>query len=54
MQEVQDLHSAVADMVERIEGYETGMRDYVGAVSQGQEAERSRLAQELHDGPCRI
>ena len=51
VQEVQDLHSAVADMVERIEGYETGMHDYLGAVSQGQEAERSRLAQELHDGP---
>jgi two-component system sensor histidine kinase DegS len=27
------------------------MRDYLGAVTQGQEAERARLARELHDGP---
>ena len=51
VQEVQDLHSAVADMVERIRAYEASIRDYLGAVAHGQEAERSRLAQELHDGP---
>jgi two-component system sensor histidine kinase DegS len=38
-------------MVDRIEGYEVGMRDYLGAVTQGQEAERARVARELHDGP---
>jgi two-component system sensor histidine kinase DegS len=27
------------------------MRDYLSAVTQGQEAERARLARELHDGP---
>jgi len=51
VQEVQDLHRALAEMVERIRGYEASMRDYLGAVTQGQEAERARLAQELHDGP---
>jgi signal transduction histidine kinase len=51
VQEVQDLHLALAEMVERIQGYEAGMQDYLGAVTQGQEAERARLAQELHDGP---
>ncbi len=51
VQEVQDLHRALAEMVARIRGYEVGMRDYLGAVSRGQEAERARLARELHDGP---
>jgi len=51
VQEVQDLHRALAEMVERLRGYEAGIRDYLGAVSRGQEAERARLARELHDGP---
>jgi signal transduction histidine kinase len=51
VQEVQDLRHALADMVERIRGYEAGVRDYLSAVTQGQEAERTRLARELHDGP---
>ena len=51
VQEVRDLHRALAEMVERIRGYQAGMRDYLGAVTRGQEAERARLARELHDGP---
>jgi signal transduction histidine kinase len=51
VQEVQDLHRALAEMVERIRGYQAGMRDYLGAVTRGQETERARLARELHDGP---
>jgi len=51
VQEVRDLHQALAEMVERIRGYQASMRDYLGAVTQGQEAERARLARELHDGP---
>ncbi|MGC9396717.1 MAG: ATP-binding protein [Anaerolineae bacterium] len=51
VQEVQDLHLALAEMVERIQGYEVGMQDYLGAMTEGQETERARLAQELHDGP---
>jgi len=51
VQEIHDLRLALAEMVERIQGYEAGMQDYLGAVTRGQEAERARLAQELHDGP---
>jgi signal transduction histidine kinase len=50
VQEVRDLHQALAQMVERIRGYQAGMQDYLGAVTRAQEAERARLAQELHDG----
>ena len=38
-------------MVQRIRGYEGGVRDYLNAMTQGQEIERARLARELHDGP---
>jgi signal transduction histidine kinase len=51
VQEVRDLHHALTQMVDRIRGYQSGIRDYLSAVTQGQEAERSRLARELHDGP---
>ncbi len=51
VQEVQDLHRALTDMAERIESYQTGMRDYLTAMTEGQETERARLARELHDGP---
>jgi signal transduction histidine kinase len=51
VQEIRDLRQALADMVARIRGYQAGMRDYLSAVTRGQEAERSRLARELHDGP---
>ncbi len=51
VQEIQDLHRALAEMVDRLRGYEAGIRDYLGAVTGGQETERARLARELHDGP---
>jgi len=51
VQEIRDLYQAVAQMVDRIRGYEVGVRDYLAAVTRGQEAERARLARELHDGP---
>ena len=51
VQELRDLQQALAEMVERIRGYEAGIRDYLGAVTEGQEVERTRLARELHDGP---
>lgn len=51
VQEIQDLQQALVDMAERIQGYEAGMRDQLAAMTQGQEAERARLARELHDGP---
>lgn len=51
VQEVQDLHVALTEMAQRIESHQTGMRDYLTAITEGQEAERARLARELHDGP---
>lgn len=49
--EIQELRKALHAMVERIEGYEAGIRDYLEALTEGQESERARLAHELHDGP---
>ena len=49
--EIRDLHQTLHEMVERIESYEAGVRDYLEAVTKGQEAERARLAREIHDGP---
>ncbi|MGC9398784.1 MAG: ATP-binding protein [Anaerolineae bacterium] len=49
--EIRELHKTLHEMVERIESYEAGVRDYLEAVTQGQEAERARLAREIHDGP---
>ncbi len=49
--ELEYLHEALAEMVERLEGYQAGVIDYLDAVTKGQEAERARLARELHDGP---
>jgi signal transduction histidine kinase len=37
-------------MVERLESYQTGLLDYLDAVTKGQEEERARLAREIHDG----
>ena len=48
--EIRDLHRILSDMVERLEGYQAGVLDYLNAVTKGQEEERSRLARELHDG----
>jgi signal transduction histidine kinase len=49
VQEMDDLRATLAQMAERIRAYQTGMRDYLSAVTQAQEAERARLAHELHD-----
>jgi signal transduction histidine kinase len=49
--EIEELHGALSDMVHRLESYQTGVLDYLDAVTQGQEAERAHLARELHDGP---
>jgi signal transduction histidine kinase len=49
VQEVDELRATLAQMAERIRAYQTGMRDYLSAVTQAQEAERDRLAHELHD-----
>jgi len=49
VQEIDDLRATLAQMAERIRAYQSGMRDYLSAITQGQEEERGRLAHELHD-----
>lgn len=49
VQEIDDLRITLVQMADRIRSYQTGMRDYLSAVTQAQEEERSRLAHELHD-----
>ena len=49
VQEIEDLRATLAQMAERIRSYQSGMRDYLSAMTQGQEEERTRLAHELHD-----
>nr|HID14629.1 HAMP domain-containing protein [Anaerolineae bacterium] len=49
VEEIEELQRALQDMAVRIQGYQTGMRDYIAAIIQGQETERARLARELHD-----
>ncbi len=49
VQEVDELRATLAQMADRIRAYQAGMRDYLSAITQAQEEERSRLAHELHD-----
>jgi signal transduction histidine kinase len=49
VQEMEDLRATLAQMADRIRAYQSGMRDYLSAVSHAQEDERARLARELHD-----
>ncbi len=49
VQEIDDLRLTLVQMADRLRSYQTGMRDYLSAVTQAQEEERSRLAHELHD-----
>jgi signal transduction histidine kinase len=49
VQEIDDLRTTLAQMAARIRAYQGGMRDYLSAITQGQEEERGRLAHELHD-----
>ena len=49
VQEIDDLRATLAQMAAHIRAYQSGMRDYLSAITQGQEEERTRLAHELHD-----
>ena len=49
VQESEDLRRTLDQMAKRIQSYQSGMHDYIAAITQGQEEERKRLARELHD-----
>lgn len=48
-QEIEDLRQTLNDLAQQVRRYQQGMRDYIGAITRGQEEERKRLARELHD-----
>lgn len=47
--EIDELRATLNQMADRIRTYQSAMRNYVAAVTRGQEEERLRLGHELHD-----
>lgn len=47
--EIGDLQQALIRMAQRVQQAEQARESYIGAITQGQEEERARLARELHD-----
>ncbi len=47
--EIQHLQSELTEMSRKVQAAQTGLHDYIGAITSAQEEERLRLARELHD-----
>lgn len=47
--EIRHLQAALIHLAHKVKAYQQGLRSYIGAITMGQEEERSRLARELHD-----
>lgn len=47
--EIRQLQGELIGMARRLQLAQQGLRDYLGALTEGQEEERRRLARELHD-----
>ncbi len=49
IEEVQHLQMELVEMARKVQAAQEGLHDYIGAITSGQEEERTRLARELHD-----
>lgn len=49
IQEIKNLQRTLIHMAERTQRAQQGLRNYIGIITDTQEAERKRLARELHD-----
>jgi len=47
--EIRRLQAELIHMARKVKAAQDSLRDYIGAITQGQEEERRRLARELHD-----
>lgn len=49
IKEIRHLQTELIDMAQKVQGAQQSLRDYLEAVTTGQEEERRRLARDLHD-----
>jgi signal transduction histidine kinase len=49
IQEIRQLQNELILLAQKVRDSQRGLRDYIGAITRGQEDERRRLARELHD-----
>ncbi len=49
IEEVQHLQMELVEMARKVQAAQEGLHGYIGAITSGQEEERTRLARELHD-----
>jgi signal transduction histidine kinase len=49
VQEIRQLQTELIHMAHKVQDAQTSLHNYIGAITHGQEEERSRLARELHD-----